>query len=123
MSKPIEDMFTQLRICIAFAANKDPITDKTAIRAGLEILENTGHFTLAIREWRLKADALKTLPNFRTHFALADIERKRTATSRSAGYHQAAQVSANTNTNTRSTCSIDTQKYYYCWSHGLRKKS
>lgn len=121
MNKPIEDVFTQIRVCMTYAAIKDPITEATAIRAGLEIFENTGQFAIGIREWRSKADNLKTLPNFRAHFTLADTERKRTATTKSAGYHQAAQVSSNASSKSSSStiASADIPNYYYCWSHGL----
>ena len=99
LHQPIETLFIQLHTCRAFAETNDPISEATAVRAGLINLENTASFTEAIREWRHKPVADRTLDNFETHFSAADSERKRTLTTRAAGYHQAATVTENTNDN------------------------
>ena len=133
--EPIENLFNQINTCRTFAADTDPISEATAIRAGLTILENTASFTEAIRDWRQKPLADRTLANFETHFAKADIERKRTLTTRTAGYHQAAMVqqlggpkkikieqdlpTANSAITTTTDQAKPTPGYYYCWSHGL----
>lgn len=129
VSSPIETLFIQLDNCRVFAEATDPISEATAVRAGLLNLENTACFTDAIREWRNKPTADRTLANFETHFAKADIERKRTLTTKGAGYHQAANVRISeevpTTNNTANNAVTDAgttptnKKYFYCWSHGL----
>jgi hypothetical protein len=47
---PIETLFHQIHTCRAFAALTDPISEATAVRAGLNKIENTGVFTDAVRE-------------------------------------------------------------------------
>lgn len=89
---PIETLFTRIKGCMTFAATADPISEKSAVRAGLQILEATNQFPLACQEWRDKALAAKTMPNFVIHFSKADVSRKRTMTTRDAGFHRAAQV-------------------------------
>ena len=133
IDQPIETLFHQLTICRTFAADTDPISEATAIRAGLTNLENTSSFTEAIREWRQRPIAERTLANFEIHFAQADIERKRTLTTRSAGYHQAATVQhniqqkeneqANSATTTSKTAPPPTPIWHYCWSHGLSRNA
>lgn len=113
VTKPIEDVFIRLRKCISFAAAHDPITEATAIRAGLDSFIESGQFTIAIREWMNKAKADRTLDNFRDHFTLADAERKRLMTTASAGYHHAAAALP-----AILSALADTPQYY-CWSHGL----
>jgi hypothetical protein len=126
VSRPIEELFHQLNTCRAFAALTDPISEATAVRAGLQNLENTAAFTEAIREWRQLPLQNRTLANFEQHFAKADVERKRTLTTRTAGYHQAAaSIQTNTTANTEHTSNAvisdnkHSPQYYYCWSHGL----
>ena len=133
--QPIETLFYQLTNCRTFAEDTDPISEATAIRAGLTNLENTSSFTEAIREWRQRPIAERTLANFEIHFAKADVERKRTLTTRTAGYHQAANVqqkaqeqehSANATGNTApklSNAPKPTPIWYYCWSHGLSRNA
>jgi hypothetical protein len=50
--QPIEDLWKQIRKCRTFAAPTDPISEPTAVRAGLQNLEKSGLFTDAIRDWR-----------------------------------------------------------------------
>lgn len=115
ITKPIEDVFTQLHECMAFALAHDPITEPTAIRAGLEIFAKTGHFALNIQTWEAKLLVDKTLLNFRDHFTEADDQRKRSMTSTTAGYHHAASAQ-----NKPPTANIVSDiPQFYCWSHGL----
>jgi hypothetical protein len=127
-NQPLEDLFNQVIKCRAFARNADPISEATAVRAVLQNLENTGVFTDSIRDWRKRPEAERTLANLEAYFTIADNERKRALTSRSAGYHQAANVSiAPTATpNNKNIVAIAAtapknkeNKIFYCWSHGL----
>ena len=65
----------------------DPITEPSAIRTVVAIIEATGLFTIACREWRAKPPTSRTMPNFETHFRLADKEHRRSATTTDGGYH------------------------------------
>jgi hypothetical protein len=126
---PIETLFHQIHTCRTFAALSDPISEATAVRAGLNNIENTGMFTEAIREWRNSPLGNRSLAEFEVHFSKADVERKRLLTTRTAGYHHAATLTetetteattkptANAVTNSNKT--DNTPTYYYCWSHGL----
>jgi hypothetical protein len=117
VSSPIESLFQQLYTCREFAASTDPISEATTVRSGLQNLENTKAFTEAIREWRAKPKDDRTLANFEAHFIKADAERKRTATTRSAGYHQTAAAAIGGAK--QGTTSLPDSNVYYCWSHGL----
>jgi hypothetical protein len=125
-STPLETLFEQIRKCRAFAADTDPISESTAVRAIIQNLEKTGAFTDAIRDWRKRADVDKTLANLRTDFTHADRERQRHLTSQSAGYHNSAvalqniALSATTppTTNSRTLAIAQKPTYHYCWSHG-----
>jgi hypothetical protein len=57
------------------------------VRIGYNILNKTGLFELACRDWRLKPSETKTLINFRIHFRTADNDRTANATTGQAGYH------------------------------------
>lgn len=89
---PIETLFTRLKNCMTFAATAEPIPESSAVRAGLQILEATNQFPIACQEWRDKTTPNKTMRNFITHFSKADVSRKRTLTTKDAGFHRAAQV-------------------------------
>jgi hypothetical protein len=114
---PLEDLFEQVRQCQAFAAETDPISDPTAVRAIIHNLEKSGLFTDAIRDWRKRTDADKTLQNLRIDFTQADRERQRQLTTTTAGYHHAAVALAATNA-PRANNTL-----YYCWSHGYGPNS
>jgi hypothetical protein len=116
-TNPIEDLFEQIRTCIEFAADTDPISEATAVRAATMNVEKTGLFSEAIRDWRKRPDADKTMENFIADFSLADAERHRLITTKTAGYHHSAsaamkvQIGSSTNTSNGPTL-------FYCWSHG-----
>lgn len=149
IQEPIETLFARLKSCRTFASScNEPIPEPSAVRAGLQILEATNQFPVACQEWRDKATPLnKTMQNFVIHFSKADVSRKRTLTSRDAGFHRAAQVqdtptkatgircleissqgttskltsahSANSvNSNSSSQKSKDPE-FFYCWTHGV----
>jgi hypothetical protein len=111
-TKPIEDLFEQIRVCREFALTNDAISEATAVRAGLSNLEKTGVFTDSIRDWRKLPDAQKTLVNFISHFSLADAERHRIITTKTAGYHHSAAAATTASTGTT------TGELFYCWTHG-----
>jgi hypothetical protein len=118
---PIEDLFEQIRVCREFAADTDPISESTAVRAALMNIEKTGLFSDAIRDWRKRADADKTMANFITDFTLADAERHRQITTQGAGYHHSASAAIRVpnvapHGSTNSTNIATT--LYYCWTHG-----
>jgi hypothetical protein len=117
-STPIEDLFEQIRVCREFAFTIDAISESTAVRAGLSNLEKTGVFTDSIRDWRKLPDAQKTLVTFITHFTLADAERHRIITTKTAGYHHMA-AAATTTAPTGTTSG----NLYYCWTHGAGHNS
>jgi hypothetical protein len=85
LHNPIEALYHMFRTCITFAAATDPISEATAVRVGLQLIEMTKGFTDAIRDWRKKALADRTLDNFEIHFTAANVERNRTLTVRVSG--------------------------------------
>ena len=90
---PIETFISQITDCMAIAVEGgDPISEPIAVRTAIVIMEATGVFTVACRDWRAKATADRTLVNFYIHFRLADKNHKRETTTQAAGYHYAAQV-------------------------------
>jgi hypothetical protein len=142
--EPLELLWARIKECRRFAAaGADPISEITVVRKTLAILEKTGVFADAVRDWRKKADADWTWNNFKTAFTAANTERERENTATSAGYHsanaaaaretnktldaaitaaaqltitQAANAAATTAPGTNAT---DYSGWHYCWSHGL----
>jgi hypothetical protein len=121
-ANPIEDLFEQIRSCREFAVNTDPISEAMAVRAGVAIIDASGVFGDAVRDWRKLADNEHTMVNFITDFKRADAERQRQLTTKSAGYHNVAakttmvQQPNTTNGNTTNANTITT--LHYCWTHG-----
>ena len=134
---PIEALFTQLNVGIRFAtAGNDAPSEASVIRIGYNIINATGMFDMACREWRSKDDAAKTLATFRRHFRDADQDRRHSqTTTASAGYHGAnaaiqhpaphkPTTSAPTSTTATTTAPRGTDlrpNISYCWSHGFLK--
>jgi hypothetical protein len=120
-ANPIEDLFEQIRACREFAINNDPISEAMAVRAGISNLESSGVFGDAIRDWRKRPEQQHTMQNFISDFKLADAERQRQLTTKSAGYHNlAAKMTTTPESNTTSTM---TNTLYYCWTHGAGPNS
>jgi hypothetical protein len=123
-STPIETLFQQLRHCQQFAVDTDPISDLHLVRSGLRNVERTGMFVDAIRDWRKRPVAEKTIINFRTDFAKADEERNRQMTAQNAGYHTAAVLVEVIAPEAMAAAAVTTKfdaappALYYCWSHG-----
>jgi hypothetical protein len=123
-SQPLEDLWKQVRRCQAFALAHDPITDMTAMREIMTNLENSGVFTEALKDWRAKSEADKTLPNMRTHFNKADKERLRAMTTKEAGYANAIiDTTSGKENKAPDLSSTGPHGLYYCWTHGLTKNS
>jgi hypothetical protein len=118
-SDPIETIFTRIRECRTFAQYDDPITEASAVRIAIQMVERSGVFGDAIKDWRKKANAEKTLANFFTDFRAADLERSRTATTRSAGYHNRAAAATTTPAVAPTAAGRSTiPTLAYCWLHG-----
>jgi hypothetical protein len=118
---PIEDLFEQIWSCREFAINNDPISEQTAVRAALANLEASGLFGDAIRDWRKRPTAEKTLVNFTMDFKQADAERQRQQTTKAAGYQEAAAAVTTHIIHFANVTTIDTKsanQLYYCWTNG-----
>ena len=110
-SKPIETIFTNAHRCRQFAeAGGDPITEATAIREILKVLEKSGVFTDGIKAWCLQPVADRTWANMPTFFRNQDIERRRIQGITKNSY------AAKASTKEKSTTGLDMA---YCWTHGL----
>ena len=129
---PIENLWKRVQDARRFATNgNDPISESTAVRLTLEVLEKSGVFGDAIRDWRKRAPAQWTLANLRNDFNSANKERVRQLTSRGAGYGANNNIDqANSTTTTTKTgltvahvLTNNGVKMYYCWSHGLGKNA
>ncbi|CAB9513751.1 hypothetical protein SEMRO_610_G175150.1 [Seminavis robusta] len=116
---PIEQLFNQINDAQAFARGHDEITDRSALRAGLKNLENSGVFPLALKDWRAKPTPQQTWANFQTHFKEANNERIRTVTTKQAGYHDQHQANA-ANTDNPYIVTLNGESMSYCFSHGLQ---
>jgi hypothetical protein len=90
---PIEVLFKQLEEGQRFATLvAEPIADSQLARMGLHLVTKTGMFPDGCREWRLKAAAVQTWGDFKTHFARQDRGHVETTTASMAGYSGTAFV-------------------------------
>ena len=131
----IDVLFSQIKVGREFAAaGLHPITEIHAVLIGYKLVENTGKFETACREWRMTPTADKTYTNFQIKFRLADEDYSRTATSRSAGYHRANAVtpatappkpvvSAPTAAPAPRATTNQAPIIGYCWTHGLLRSA
>jgi hypothetical protein len=88
---PIEDLFEQLRVGKEFAIEGgDAMSVQEQVRLGYNIIDETGLFTNACRDWRILPPAQQTFDEFQLHFKRWDRDRRYTDTTASAGYHGAA---------------------------------
>jgi hypothetical protein len=98
----IKSLFMQIKDGVAFAAEGlDEPTKPTILRWAYDIVEKTGRYDIACREWhQLNPDAsTKNWAKFKTHFKAADRDMRSQDTTGSAGYH-GAHVATNSATNT-----------------------
>jgi hypothetical protein len=121
---------------VCSAAGNDPISTATAVRTGYNIIETTGLFTASCRDWSAKVETDKMFPVFQTSFRDADLDRRRTATTETAGCHSAYQAVAAPHEpaefhnayqataappplihRTPASARLPAT-YTYCWSHG-----
>ena len=131
----IDILFSQLKVGREFAAaGGAEISEIQVVLIGYKIVENTGKFETACREWRMTPPADKTYLNFQAKFRLADEDYSRTATSRSAGYHRANAVtpatappkpgvSAPTLAPAPRATTGPAPILGYCWTHGLLRSA
>ncbi|CAB9517330.1 hypothetical protein SEMRO_849_G210550.1 [Seminavis robusta] len=91
-TQPIEDLYNQVKDAQKFAADHDPITDKHAVRAAIDNLENSGVFTNA------KEMEEQEFTHMERHFNAADKERRRILTTKEMGFANKAIEKSNTNT-------------------------
>jgi hypothetical protein len=90
---PIEDLFEQLRVGMEFAIEGgDAMSVQEQVRLGYNIIDETGLFTQACRDWRILTPVQQTFDEFKIHFKKWDRDRRYTDTSASAGYHGANQA-------------------------------
>jgi hypothetical protein len=89
-NEPMEVLWKRVKECQRFAADGlDPISEVTAVRKTLAVLEKTGVFSEAVRDWRKRPDAERTWAHLRSDFNTANTERERSLTAANAGYHSA----------------------------------
>ena len=125
-AQPLESLWTNIIKCRQIAHDRNPISDMDAVQAALNQLERSGVFTDAVKFWRIRPEAERTFANIKAHFKLADLERQRELTSKSAGYHGAALAhgtpkaeSGALTASSTSTTSSTAPNIKYCWTHGI----
>ena len=120
---PIEDLFKQVDDGVKYATAGGEIPPATAIvRICYDLIESSGVFETACREWRLLPIAQKTYAQFKVYFKAADKDRQRTITSSRAGFH--GTINAATGPPPRTTAPVTvttTAPTSYCWTHGVSK--
>jgi hypothetical protein len=123
--QPIENLWIQIQRAKIYAAQHDPITDKTAIRAAVTNLQATGLFTDDIKAWENKPIAEQTWVALKQHFNQANNHRLQNPTVADVGY-AAKEIPSNKegekeNTSTQNRTGEPLTNWKYCWSHGLNK--
>ena len=141
---PLERLWQRVpRECRSFAlAGGDEITEAAAVRKTLLVLEKTGVFADAARDWRKPPPLERTWAMLQKLFKVANNVRKRLLTTEGAGYYSAnaaqaptqleqamaalVNLTATTNAATDATPARPNQSattsnadWHYCWSHGL----
>ena len=114
----IETMFSKLAEHRHFATEGgDPISDAQALLYMVEGVEKSGVFAEALKDWRKKARARRTLDNFKLHMLHADKERCREVTAGTAG--MANKATKTDDNGAKDNATKDNIPKYYCWTHGL----
>jgi hypothetical protein len=90
-AQPIEHLFSQIEDTMDFAdAGGSPYTAAQVISNAYLLIFNTGLFQESCREWRRRPTAEQTWTNFKTQFAEAHQDLRRTQnTTQGSGYHNA----------------------------------
>lgn len=118
---PIEHLWIRISEARNYAAAAgEAISEATAVRLTLAVLETTGAFVSAIEMWRYRPETDYKVKLFTEHFNRANKERLRLITAThgtprttgSTGFHEANQATAQ---------QAPTSVYYYCWTHGTTK--
>lgn len=116
--QPIEDLWQQIKDCMDFAADHNPITECTAVQAAVANLEESGAFVDTLKEWELKPLAEQTLANLKSKINLAARVKHKQLTAKGAGYANKATGANKENTPTPNpTPGIPGMSY--CWTHGF----
>jgi hypothetical protein len=118
---PIETVFNNVAECRQLAAaGEDPITEATAVRIILQAFHNSSLFEHAVREWRNKPEAQKTLVNIRIHFQEANrIRIKDNPTKRSEKAFATKEKETETAGEKKADQAASTTSgRHYCWTHG-----
>ena len=122
LDMPIETVFNNVAECRLLAKEGgDPITEHTAVRTILQAFNNSNLFEHAVREWRNKPEADKTINNIRIHFKEANRRRlKDNPTKRSEKAFATKEKAGTTPNATQVTepAVNANQGRYYCWTHG-----
>ena len=144
---PIEELWSRLREIkrISIVAGEE-LQNDTLMSLTFLMFEATGVFSTACDMWRVKPDADKTMPNFKTHFNTENEERIRKLTIAQAGFHGANAANETPETPPADDVAAaavvspapapppaaagnphaianDGVRMYYCWSHGLGTNS
>jgi hypothetical protein len=123
--QPIENLWIQIQRAKIYAAQHDPITDKTAIRAAVTNLQATGLFSDDIKAWENKPIAEQTWVALKQHFNQANNHRLQNPTVADVGFTAKESTGNNQgekeNTATRNRAGEPLTNWKYCWTHGLNK--
>jgi hypothetical protein len=134
--QPIRMLWDRIRECQRIGtAGGEPISNRMAMFTALKLLDGTGVFSTHTHGWRqtYPLQSAWSIDTFKEFFNHADKERKKTMTTKDAGFHgaNAATKIAPTPTTTPATTTTNNtrndsqfvdpssgRKIYYCWSHG-----
>jgi hypothetical protein len=95
----IEALFLQFENGVSFAtASQDAPTKPKVLRWAYDIIEKTGRFDIACREWRQMDSNAKDWSIFKRHFKAADKDLRRLDTTGTAGFHSSAHSVQTTST-------------------------
>jgi hypothetical protein len=121
-AQTLESLWSNIDRCRQIALELNPISDMDAVQAALDNLERTGVFTDAIKLWRHRPSEERTYDNMQEHFNLADLERQRELTAKSAGYHGASFVTGTPVPTGHAALATESSTPSalpkYCWTHG-----
>ena len=74
---PIESLFEQIDAAVEFAAaGSNPYTTLQIVSTAYQLVVDTGIFLNDYRDWKSKAVADKTWPNFQIHFTETHLEMR-----------------------------------------------
>jgi hypothetical protein len=86
-TQPLESLWDNKNQCRHMALTLDPISDRATVQAALNNLNCTGVFIDAVKLWCLRPEVDCTYNKICEHYTLANLERQRELTAKSAGYH------------------------------------